>query len=241
LSSGLIANDDKEAILLWEYNGENSKALCKNNGKEFIGYNRLAIQASFLTLLKSLDVKVGEYGLDLYIEIASADNEDTETKLCRLSCADMIGNPYNYETYFPQTKIFNIENFEKIVGMKLYFFQQKGSFKNSYDDIVSHLNTPANILTKNIIVSLGYDAEQFDNDTLILFTSSPKKYSKSISPIEDNHKLIEVRWIHRFEDGRIKVVDENDDIDYNLTFYRYKFGAKSANIWSGVDWIMLSD
>lgn len=241
LSAGLIANDDKEAILLWEYNGENSEALCKNSGKEFIGYNRLAIQASFLTLLKSLDVKIGEYGLDLYVEVASGDSEDTATEICRLNCADMIGNPYNYETYFPQTKIFNIEDVEKIVGMKLYFYQKKGSFKNSQEDIVSHLNTPANILVKDITVSIGYDAEQFDKDTLILFTSNSKKYGKSISPNEDNHKLIEVRWIHKFEDGRIKVVDENDDIDYNLTFYRYKLGAKSANVWSGVDWVLLSD
>lgn len=240
LSSGLIANDEKETILLWQYNGDNSQALCKNNGKEFVGYSRLAIQASFLTLLKSLDVKVGEYGLDLCIEIASEDSEDIKTKICRLSCEDMIGNPYNYETYFPQTKIFNIEDFEKIVGMKLYFFQQKGSFKNIKGEIISSLNTPNNILTKDIVISLGYDAQQFDNDTLILYSLDSKKYDITLSPLEDNHKKIEVRWVHKFEDGRIKVVDENDNIDYNLTFYRHTLGAKSENIWSGVDWTSIS-
>ena len=55
-----------------------------------------------------------------------------------------------------------------------------------------------------------------------------------------NHKKIEIRWIHKFDDGVIRVVRQDDNIDYSLTFYRHTLGAASHTIHSGVDWTVLS-
>jgi hypothetical protein len=65
--------------------------------------------------LKELGVIYGNYGLNLIIEIESEDSEDIENdnkdnedfegispsiKVCSLNCSDMIGNPYNYESFY---------------------------------------------------------------------------------------------------------------------------------------------
>ena len=242
LTAGLTANDiNKKQILLWGYNCDSDKIpSIKNNGQDYVGYNRLIISASFQTLLKSLDVKFGNYGLNLFIYTSSEDSEEENFKICKLDCSDMIGNPYNYDNYFTQTKVFNIENINKIVKMELWFFQQEGSFMNSQGEQIPYEGYPNNILIKDINISLGYDVSQFDNDALILYTSNSTKYDREAEQLEDNHKKIEVRWIHKFDDGTIKVVDEDDDIEYTLTFYKHTLGAKSHTVWSGVDWTVLS-
>jgi hypothetical protein len=98
----------------------------------------------------------------------------------------------------------------------------------------------SNILVKDINVALGYDTQSFDKDTLILYTQDLTDYDVKKDD-ESNHKKLEVRWIHKFdENGKIKVVELNDGIDYNLTFYRHTLGEPSHTVWSGVDWKPLS-
>jgi hypothetical protein len=98
----------------------------------------------------------------------------------------------------------------------------------------------SNILVKDINVALGYDTQSFDKDTLILYTQDLTDYDVKKED-EKNHKKLEVRWIHKFdENGKIKVVELNDGIDYNLTFYRHILGERSHTVWSGVDWKPLS-
>ena len=248
LQTGLTANNiNKKQILLWTYNcTDDKKSMIKSNGKDFVGYNRLAISASFQAWLKTLDVKTGDYGLNLIIETVPEDLENFEDpinniKVCRLSCDDMFGNPYNFEGFFSQAKVFDISDINKITKMELWFFQKEGSFLNSNGEAVSYENLPNNIFVKDINISLGYDAEQFENDTLILYTSDLTKYDVKKVPLEDNHKKVEVRWIHKFENGVTKVVEEDDSIDYTLTFYKYTLGARSDTAWSGVDWTPLSN
>ena len=245
LTVGLTANDiNKGQILLWSYNSTED-SLLKNNGNYFVGYNRLAISASFQTLLKSLNVRFGDYGLNLIVETMSADSNDTATKVCRLNCSDMFGNPYNYESFFPVNKVFDISNINKITKMELWFFQKEGSFLDIEGNLIPYKNInnenlPNNIFVKDINVSLGYDASQFNNDTLILYTQDSTSYDQNKEPQQDNHKKIEIRWIHKFENGIVKTVEEDDGIDYSLTFYRHSLGEKSDTVWSGVDWAPLS-
>jgi hypothetical protein len=39
-----------------------------------------------------------------------------------LTQEDMYGNPYNFETYFSQEKVFDITSFSRITAMELYFY-----------------------------------------------------------------------------------------------------------------------
>jgi hypothetical protein len=115
-----------------------------------------------------------------------------------------------------------------------------GSFKNAQGAAIPYENMSSNILVKDINVALGYDTQSFDKDTLILYTQDLTDYDVKKDD-ESNHKKLEVRWIHKFdENGKIKVVELNDGIDYNLTFYRHTLGEPSHTVWSGVDWKPLS-
>jgi hypothetical protein len=69
---------------------------------------------------------------------------------------------------------------------------------------------------------MGYDANSFEKDTLIIYTMDSVKYDVKKTPAESNHKKLFARWIHKFENGNVKVVNSEDDIDYNLTWYRYE-------------------
>lgn len=240
LTAGLVANDiNKKQILLWSYNSNEDSTL-KSGGEVYAGYTRLALSGFFQTLLKSFDVRFGDYGLNLVIKTAAADRDETAVKVCNLNCADMTGNPYNYQGFFPQAKIFDISNINKIIEMELWFYQKAGSFKNAQGAAIPYENIPSNILVKDINVALGYDTQSFDKDTLILYTQDLTDYDVKKDD-ESNHKKLEVRWIHKFdENGKIKVVELDDGIDYNLTFYRHSLGESSHSVWSGVDWAFLS-
>ena len=244
-SQGLIANDSiKKQILLWSYNKDDSDALIKNNGDVFNGYTRLALSADFQSWLKELGIVAGDYGLNLIIEIEPEDSEDikedgnqvsSSIKVCSLNCLDMIGNPYNYESFYNQKKIFDISGLKNIKSMELWFYQKEGSFLNHERKAVTPHKAP-NIFVKNIAISLGYDTESFENDTLIIYTMDSIKYDGEKVPFESNHKQLFTRWIHKFEDGSVKAVNLEDNIDYNLTWYRYEQGARSHTAYSGVDW-----
>ena len=237
---GLIANDlKKEEVLLWSYNKENSGALIESKGDILGGYTRLGINAAFQAWLRDFGIVIGNYGLRLEIETIQEDSSEVNSKFCYLNCLDMIGNPYNYEGFYNQKKLFNIADLKNISSMRLWFYQEKESFKNHKNEVVNPHISP-NIFIKDVSVSLGYDANHFENDTIILYTMDSQKYDAKTIPLENNHRQLQVRWIHKFEDDTIKVIQRNDDIDYTLTWYRYEQGARSDTAWSGVDWIPLS-
>lgn len=254
-TQGLIANeksvasnDGKEQKLLWSYNKNDSGALIKSTGDVLNGYTRLAINADFQTWLKDFNIVAGDFGLNLIIELEPEDADDIKSdgntissniKICTLNCSDMVGNPYNYESFYSQKKLFDISTLKNIKTMELWFYQKEGSFLNRNLETVKPHKAP-NIFVKNIGISLGYDTNSFENDTLIIYTMDTIKYDVEKTPLEDNHKKLYARWIHRFEDDIIKVVELEDNIDYTLTWYRYEQGARSHTVWSGVDWNPLS-
>lgn len=252
-TSGLIANDDiVKQISLWSYNKPQSNSIVKDGGESLSGYTRLGLSASFQSWLQDLGVVKGDYGLTLLIELEPEDKDEQNTleeevidnpniKYCQLTCNDMLGNPYGYDGYYPQKKLFDISGLKKIQSLELYFYQKAGSFYN-YEDkpILVSTNTPANIFVKDISLFFGYDTNSFEDDTLIIYTMDSEKYNAQNFPHEKNHKKLYARWIHKFADGSVRVVNQNDQIYYELYWYRYEQGAKSHTVWSGVDWIPLS-
>jgi hypothetical protein len=49
-----------------------------------------------------------------------------------------------------------------------------------------------------------------------------------------------LRWIKKDEDGNLRVVSADDNLDYTILWYRKKLGVKSDTAYSGVDWKLLS-
>lgn len=221
----LVANGPISANSIW--NQENM---------EYTAYTRLGIKASFKSWLKDLGVVVGNYGLVLTIKGIMDNTEEEVSRKCILDCYGMIGNPYNFESYYDQKKVFIIDGIKKITGMKLEFFQND-EFKDSQKNLVPG-NLPPNIFVKDIIISLGYDTNQFENDTLMLYTLDDSSYQAIANSAESqrNNKNLQVRWIHKFEDGRIQVVDDTDKLEYDLYWYCKRLGQRSDHKYSGVDW-----
>lgn len=156
------------------------------------------------------------------------------------SSRDMYGNPYNFETFYQQEKVFDISSIKQIEKMELYFYQQPLSFIDKNGNQVPYLDdfdNPLlpNLFTKDVYICLGYDVASFNEDQADIYCLDSKTYSDHYL-LEDNKKYIVLRWVHKFEDGRIKTVPNTSDLEYEIRWYRYKLGAPSADEYSGVYW-----
>ena len=204
------------------------------------GYTRLAIKANFKSLLKKLGAESGNYGLVLELGVKAQESNATETVICELSCQDMVGDPYNFDVYFEQKKLFDISKYNSISSMSLYFVQNR-QFKDIQGAAIKYENLPNNLFVDDISISLGYDINEFSdgNDTVILYTMDSPQYDIKLDK-NKNLKKLQTRWIHKFDNGNFQVVKADDEIKYELTWYKQVFGIHSDNVYSGVDWAPLS-
>lgn len=219
-----IENDLKETL--------NGKTLTKDVFQEVFGQNGTTIEQQ----------KKLVYGL------LSSNIQITEVYL---DSSDMFGNPYKFQTYFEQEKVYDVSALKNIYGINLYFYQISNTFFDEdnnpipykTDDPFALANDGSsklmnNLWTKDPYVCLGYDIKAFNSEEAILYTSDSDTFiiQDGISQ-ELNKKNIRLRWLHEYEDGQIKVIDESSDIgDYEIRWYRFKIGASSADEYSGVYW-----
>lgn len=220
------------------------------------GYTRLGIQAQFRSWLNPFYLEnsepkrviKGSYGLRLDITIEGDKTVGEEGKGNKvyslyLDASDMNGNPYDFNTFFQQEKVFDISNFEKIVSMSLYFYQEAKSFQDTEGNQIpfsGFLNQVVdnNLFVKDFYVGLGYDLRDFKNDDVVLYTLNNSTYNSTYSS-DDNAKKVNLRWIHDFSGNKgLSVVGAKDlePLGAEIRWYRYKFGAPSADKYSGVYW-----
>lgn len=222
----------------------------------YVGFDRLGISAAFQAWLEPFDTVTGSYGLRMYIYTdetntsAGAQEEDAAEKKQRiysmtLSNADMYGNPYNFEGFFTQSKVFDISDINNIVKIEVYMFQN-GDFYDGNGNLIPHGNIiqdtntfellPDNIFIKDLKVLVGYDENDFDKDTLILYTDDSLTYNNKNSDAEANKKTIYTRWIHKNESGKFELLEQTDGAETCLRWYRYNYGSPAADKYSGVYW-----
>lgn len=253
---GLVANaeptegEDITQILLWDYQG----SLANPDMLPFSAYSRLGISASFQSWLSpSCDssgnpttVNHGDYGLKLIIttinENTSTSDQATEGEYeLYLNCADMIGNPYDFQTFYHQEKVFDISQLGNIQTMKLYFYQKPGTFINGAGELISATDFLGSPIAPNLFVAapyitLGYDVNEFEKEKVVIYTLNPSTYSRSADE-NYNKKSINLRWIHQDEQNdELFSVDDTDDLNYEIRWYRYELGHSSADEYSGVYW-----
>ena len=257
--TGLVANGDIESIPLWGYNLESSDTIYSEKGKVHSGYTRLGISAGFRSWLNpfyteddgiSRQVIKGEYGLHLIIqteEDSTTNEESTKTQVydLYLNCADMNGNPYNFESFYVQQKVFDVSAIGKIKSLKLEFYQNAGSFQDVEGKLIPSKDflgnsIEPNLFANDIYITLGYDVSEFDEELVQIYTLDSTTYSATINDPTTNHKNISLRWIHKFNNDIFQSVNENDNLQYNVYWYRYELGHSSADNYSGVYWKYLS-
>ena len=255
---GLVANDpNRTEIIIWTYNTADNGIL-NDDGLDLAGYTRLGIQAQFRSWLNPFytpdqqvsKVVEGSYGLKLKVTtMGDTTIKDTNTmsKIYELyiDASDMNGNPYDFNTFFQQEKVFDISGFGKILSMELSFYQKPGTFVDAQGIPIPHqgfLNklVDNNLFIKDPYISLGYDTREFQNDDVIIYTLDTPTFTSAADDSE-NQKTVQIRWLHEFEeDGKnvLRVVKQEDlaELGATINWYRYRFGAQSADRYSGVYW-----
>ena len=224
------------------------------------GFTVLGLRASFRSLLAEYNCVLGDYGLELKVMFETPDIGDenqadkkVNVQYLYLNTKDMIGNPYNFETYFTQEKLFKIEHMGAITDIEVRF-KQSGTFTDANGNEVPYLEDidvvglEANPLFDNLFVddidiSLGYDINSQEGEFIQLYTLNPMSYSP-VTP-ESNQRKILMRWLHENADGKkyqIKPDKELSDLelenkeDYEIRWYRYHNGASAADGYCGINW-----
>lgn len=235
-TQSLLANDpDRSYVSVWS---------C--DGVEYKGYNRLALKADFRTWLSSLDVIKGTYGLVLYVvskePIYGEEIGDFErTYKFDLLTTDMYGDPFNFETYYLQEKVFDITGLSNIVHMELLLVHNS-DFYDVENKLVPYLNEegvrfPDNIYLQNPYVSLGYDLNDVSQDDVRLYTLDSNEYDATY--VESNiKKTMDLRWIHLQEDGTVVAIDKEEEIPDNsvIRWYKYVLDRAVADKVAGALW-----
>lgn len=189
------------------------------------------------------DSDTKQYDQTAIIEYLQSEQKKLNFKQYELflsSKQDMYGNPYNFESFYQQEKVFDISNIKQIESIELYFYQEVNSFLNKDGELIPYLDEFNNLLmpnlfTKDPYICLGYDIADFDNDQATIYCLDSYTYSNNFL-LDNNKKHIILRWIHQFDDGRIRTVSNKTALEYEIRWYRYKLGVPSADEYSGVYW-----
>lgn len=218
----------------------------------YAGFDRLGLQAQFRSWIASYETSIGDYGLKLYIssDMGTAINKENPLKVTEIkfSSLNMYGNPYNFQSYMEQEAVYDISELGNIYKMQLVFYQTPKSFKDKNGNLIPYQTItknrlPNNLFVKDPYICLGYNLSDFQDEQVIISTLDSKTYiiDDDISSA-DISKYIRLRWLHKFENGDIQVVNESSKLsDYDIRWYRYELGAPSADEYSGVYWESVDD
>lgn len=217
----------------------------------YAGFERLGLQAQFRSWIASYETTIGDYGLKLYIysDMGTSINEENPLKVTEIvfSSLDMYGNPYNFQSFMEQEAVYDISELGNIYGMKLVFYQTPKSFKDKNGNLIPYQTItknrlPNNLFVKDPYICLGYNLSNFTDEQVILSTLNSKTYIIDDNiPSSDIAKYIRLRWIHKFENGDIQVINEGSKLNYEIRWYRYELGIPSADEYSGVYWERVDD
>lgn len=261
-----IAKDNNKEVWSILANGnEEEIEITPNSGITFTdeqqGFTRLGLRADFRAWLETLGVISGNYGLKLNIYGIKDDTADNIKKIensiknngeipliasIDLDTNDMYGNPYNFEGYYSQEIVIDTSAVAKIYNIKIFLYQ-KDNFKDSNNNLISYVNDfnmsipPNNIFVKDIYMGLGISADEIENEYVRLYSLDGSTYVIDNKGQIDS-KTIRLKWVHFDEDGnRTQITEHKKDDTFEVRWYRYEFGAPSADEYSGVYWIAIED
>ena len=229
---GLVANGEIESVELFNLTDLNYR-----------GFTRFGIQASFKSWLKELKVVNGNYGIKLTITDKS-ENVDAEwieaEHYLLLDSSDMYGNPYDFDSFFQQEKLFDISDFGIITKIKCEFYQAKDSFILSNGIPISLIDdygneTMPNLFVKDVYICAGYDLRDLTDEYIHIYTFDTSTYVAT-QTVAGNLKQLHARWVHFDENKNPVVISAESNLDYEVRWYRYRLGAPRADEYSGVYW-----
>lgn len=211
----------------------------------FHGFTRLGLQAQFQAWLQEYNCISGNYGLKLTVEFApegslTQDLKERTTRVMYLEVSDMIGSPYNFETYYNQEKVFDISSFGGVSSIKLEFFQDAGSFYNQNGERITYLDDFDNLIFNNLFVKdcrvcIGYNIDSYETEFVQLTTFDAPTYTSAVSA-EKNKKHIELKWVHIDDEYNQIQMGPDSPYEFEIRWYRYILGEQSSDMYSGAGW-----
>lgn len=245
---GLTANEPNGSVTITEI-----------DNLELAGYSKLGLKAGFRTYLS--EAVEGQYGLQAVITFKTDEGKERNESF-ELNNLEMFGNPYNFETYYEQQEVVDIENLGIITKIKIDLYQNK----DFYDKNTQYLKCSTdgyktdseklpiigeddyyipegeilgnNICVKDLFICAGDDASKFTTDYVELYTKDSKHYNKSDKQKE---KTVNMRWIHVGDTktdmvaAAAKETIPKEDT-YEIRWYRYSIGVAAADEYCGVYW-----
>ena len=175
---------DPEEIIIFEKNN------IENDNASFQQNQYLGISADFKTAIAGLSPVSGDYGISVKI---TYNRENNPTVTYNLSAkTEMIGNIYNFNTFFPQAALYALEK-ESIKSIKAVLFQ--GNDFTSADEDISPIDFKnGNIFVENISIRFGKDgAADSELDDVSLVTKDMLIYD-TLESDSENQKAINLKW-----------------------------------------------
>lgn len=229
VAASLLANGETEEKVIWTWRAD--------QGSGLRGYSRLGFNAKFKSWLAAMEPIAGTYGIR--IDITGTEKTTTEEPTISksykyfLTSDEFYGDPYNFDVFYKQEKIFDISKIAEITFMQITFFQNKGSFLDKEKDLlpaVDEFKNPLmdNIWISDVVLSVGYAVSDFSEDTVLLYTFDSETYAAESqtktkpdgSPL--NEKTLHARWLHFDEEGVCTAIDKEEE----MAEYEEKNNAK---------------
>ena len=249
-NEGLTANNSNEQISGVIYSIGSTQALTGISG-----FTRLGVSANFKSLLSNFDVVSGSYGIKLVVYSEVIDKPGSKKDavyVLDFNSADMIGNPYQFEDFFSQEKVFDISYINRVKRVDAYFYQGNNFIDGNGEKIPFYVSTgeglegimtlPHNLFVDGIKVYLGYDKNEFKDETLMIYTDDSLSYHYSLAGQDnkpsENRKTIQLRWIHKVSENEFTLITGND-IDnkkYEVNWFRYSPGWEDVDKYAGKNW-----
>lgn len=205
---GLIANGEKTQITLWDSGEHFGYKLEKkddesNEDSGYKAYKKIFIKGKFKSWLTQKKVILGNYGIRVDI-LGKKENTTSQTSedwyMFKLDSSNMIGDPYDFEVGFEQKLVFDLDPDINIDRVRVVFYQDANFYDKS-----KNLITPSaieDIFVSEPFVSFGYSLDDFNEDTVLLYTFNSDKYAEYLTETVKNDIVA--------KDNNITLDDLND-------------------------------
>lgn len=237
LSDNLINDIIYEKKLIANYKSQDRILVWSSVVREgYAGFTRLGLSALFQSSIP--EAIVGTYGIE--IRLYSGENNEL-VKILDLNSQDMYGNPYGFNGYYKQQKVFDISTIPFFNKIELYFYQDN-DFKDIKGEFIPYKDNLGIIVKPNLFMSnpqiyFGYDKKEQLDEGIILYTTDSLSYAK-----ENGKRTVRWRFIKTYNDNTYKLISDFNELPfgYLLKFYKYNSGAKYSSV-AGANWEFVMD
>lgn len=192
-------------------------------------HNTVYLKAEFKCPFNGYTITEGNYGLLLVFK------NDEQILTMTLDSSDMFGNPFSFGGYFLQEKIFNYKADNDFTDLELYFYQDNNfKYRDAETGQILTLDSSiANIEVKNIEVFFGYNAENVEDDTVKIFTSSDILYGTG-----NMNKAISLVWYNKDKDNKYLGFTDGQFLSREKATTAKEANSTDENNYYWIDWFV---